>query len=354
MKIDKAEYRILVVEDNPGDFYLVDDYLKEHIQKPILTQAKDFKQLESMNMDQSFDYDIVLLDLSLPDINKEKLTEYFKPLFVKFPVIILTGYSDLEFSTKALSSGFSDYLVKDTITSLILYKSILYAIERHRFINSLRESEKRYMDLFHMSPAPMYVFDVKTLEFLDANEALISNYGYSKEELLSMDIKQIRPEEDIPLLENAIEETKDIGKHYFQKVFRHRKKDGTIIYVEIIKNPLEFNGRQASIILATDVTDKIEYIKAIQDQNAKLKEIAWTQSHIVRAPVARLMGLIDMFKSGNLDENEKSLFLDHILTTAKEVDEIISDIVVKSQLVMDFSKTYDNQVLFPKFPENKS
>src|SRR5690606_5724016 len=152
------------------------------------------------------------LDLSLPDVSKEELIKSSKE-FNQLPVIILTGYSDMDFAVNSLSQGVSDYLIKDMITPLILYKSVIYSIERHRFLQSLIASEKRYMDLFHLSPAPMWVYNLETLEFLDVNKAAVNNYGYTREEFMSMTLKDIRPSEDIQYLEEAVEQSR--GKHNF-------------------------------------------------------------------------------------------------------------------------------------------
>jgi len=71
------------------------------------------------------------------------------------PVIVLTGYSNLEFSIESLSAGVSDYLLKDELTSTLLYKSIVYSIERSAYSEKLKKSEKNYRHLFEFSPVPM-------------------------------------------------------------------------------------------------------------------------------------------------------------------------------------------------------
>ncbi|MCK0147104.1 PAS domain S-box protein [Arenibacter sp. F26102] len=78
-----------------------------------------------------------------------------------------------------------------------------------------------------------------------------------------------------------------------------------------------------------------EYSFNIEEQNKKFKEIAWTQSHIVRAPVARLMGIIELFKEDMLEFSEKEKMLDHILDSAHEIDDIINDIVQKSRSIIN-------------------
>jgi PAS domain S-box-containing protein len=83
-----------------------------------------------------------------------------------------------------------------------------------------------------------------------------------------------------------------------------------------------------------DITEKRQIQSAVEKQNEKLREIAWTQSHLVRAPLARLMGIIDLFHEDLVDDSEKKQMLDHIYSSATELDTIIKEIVSKSQSVI--------------------
>jgi signal transduction histidine kinase len=78
-----------------------------------------------------------------------------------------------------------------------------------------------------------------------------------------------------------------------------------------------------------DITEQINYIQAIEDQNTRLREIAWFQSHVVRAPLARIMGLTDLLKNAE-GETYYSELLAHILTSAQELDDVIRSIVIRS------------------------
>lgn len=338
MTLDKSNYNILVIEDNPGDFLLVEDYLQEHILRPTIKQAKKFSQARLLLEEGEATFDIILLDLSLPDIDKEDMIQEVYKITPQIPVIILTGFSDLDFATKSLSLGISDYLVKDTINSLVLYKSIVYALERHQFVTTLRASEKRYMDLFHLSPAPMWVFDHNTLHFLDVNEAAIQHYGYSKEEFLQMTLYDIRPYEDHAQLEEVIDMAQKGNSIKFYKTFsRHKRKDGSIIHADIVSNGIEYENIKAEIVMSTDITEKLQHLNAIASQNEKLKEIAWTQSHLVRTPVARMMGLIDLLKTGDIDSLEHDQILNYIYASAEEIDNVIKNVVDQTQSAIEVS-----------------
>jgi len=194
----------------------------------------------------------------------------------------------------------------------------------------LEESEKRYHELFHLSPLPMWVYDFETLNFLDVNRAAENSYGYSRDEFLNMTIRDIRPEEELLILERTV---RDNAKHDkpFQGTFLHLKKNGNLINAEIKTNLIIFNGRKAKLVVATDITERLLYINTIEQQNEKLKEIAWIQSHVVRAPLARILALTDLFNnSGRCKKLADADIITHVERSAKELDEIIREITVKS------------------------
>jgi len=118
--------------------------------------------------------------------------------------------------------------------------------------SALQESERLYRLMFESNPLPMWVYDARTLSFLAVNEASVRRYGYSREEFLAMTLRDIRPGEDVPLLEKSV----SILSKAFEDsgVWRHRKKDGTIMFVEIVSHELEFEERPARLVLANDVT----------------------------------------------------------------------------------------------------
>ena len=116
---------------------------------------------------------MIFLDLTLPDANSKQLVSEILPIAGDTPIIALTGYRDKDFSVKTLSLGISDYLIKDELNPSLLHKSIVYNIERKRISIELRESEKKYRNLFHFCPIPMWVFNPETFMFLNVNDAAI-------------------------------------------------------------------------------------------------------------------------------------------------------------------------------------
>lgn len=121
----------------------------------------------------------------------------------------------------------------------------------------LKSFAEQYRLLFEGNPMPLWVFDRDTLKFLAVNEAAIRHYGYSRDEFLAMTIADIRPEADIPKLMKSVSE-KVVGLSNAQ-LWRHKKKDGSVIDVEITSHPIDMGGKDAELILSRDVTEQRKY-----------------------------------------------------------------------------------------------
>ncbi len=123
----------------------------------------------------------------------------------------------------------------------------------------LQGSEERYRRLFHASPLPMWVFDEETLAFLAVNESAVRHYGYTADEFAGMTIRDIRPEQELPALADALKEARE---RFELGTWRHRKKDGTVISVEVRAHPITFSGRRARLVLVNDITER----RQLEDQ----------------------------------------------------------------------------------------
>ena len=142
---------------------------------------------------------------------------------------------------------------------------------------ALRESEWRYRLLFETNPQPMWVYDLETLSFLAVNEAAIHHYGYARDEFLLMTIQDIRPAEDIPQLLHKIAHLNPTSE-LSPSNWRHRKKDGTIIDVAITAHTLDFSGRHAALVLATDITERKQAEHALRESEEVFRSLAETVS----------------------------------------------------------------------------
>lgn len=142
---------------------------------------------------------------------------------------------------------------------------------------ALQESERHYRLLFDDNPAPMWVYDLKTLRFLAVNEAAVNRYGFSRNEFLAMTIKDIRPPETVPALEALLRE--DEGGRTKPRLTCHWTKEHVVMEVEITFSDLRFAGSPARLVLANDVTERrraeesLRLFRALMDQSKESIEV---------------------------------------------------------------------------------
>ncbi len=130
-------------------------------------------------------------------------------------------------------------------------------------------AEEQWRLLFVQNPHPMWVFDQESLAFLAVNEAAVANYGYSSEEFLSMTIEEIRPAEELPRLRESLTEPPTVRAPGY---FRHCRKDGRELDVEIRTQAITFNHRPARLVLAQDVSARVA-LEAVVRQSQKMEAV---------------------------------------------------------------------------------
>ena len=135
-------------------------------------------------------------------------------------------------------------------------------LERTEEIN---RSEKKYRNLFENNPMPMWVFDLATFKFLDVNEAAISHYGYSRREFLSMTALDIRSDEDKERFKKLDHAADGRAIDPNRGIWKHLKKDGTMIYVDIIVHEIFFEGKPARLVLSNDVTERMKMEEMLKE-----------------------------------------------------------------------------------------
>jgi DNA-binding NarL/FixJ family response regulator len=134
---------LLIVEDNAGDVLLIREYLAE--KQNISYDIKEAGSLETgLNLMSHHDFDLILLDLSLPDSTGLETVRQVVTRFPEIAVIILTGLQDEETALQAVRYGAQDYLEKQALSPVILHKAIAYAIERKKV---MQEKEDLLQDL---------------------------------------------------------------------------------------------------------------------------------------------------------------------------------------------------------------
>jgi len=260
-----APLRILVVEDNPGDIFLLKEFLRA-TDLAIESIFEASRLTEALTLLAAESIDLVFLDLSLTD--SFGLDSYIglSQQVQHLPVVLLTGLTDTNIALQALAMGAQDYLIKGDFDEKLLSRAIRYSMERKRNLEYLRESESRYRELFNSNPMPMWVFDFSTLRFLEANDAAIHHYGYSNEEFLSKTLADIRLHGDLGQLRREVDTMRLDGEVTQKGLLEHVLKNGDIIFVEVAWHKINYKSAPAILVLANDVTERILLENELNEQ----------------------------------------------------------------------------------------
>ncbi|TXD84095.1 response regulator [Subsaximicrobium wynnwilliamsii] len=315
---------VLIIEDNQGDFVLIEDYLLEKFKSIEIIHFTNFANSIDYLQNPKTKVSLILMDLHLPCLKGIELINTILAYNFHIPVVILTGYSDIDLAKKSLQIGVYDYLIKDEINPVILHKTIIYALNRSSFINQIEAEKSNYENLFNFSPQPTWLLDSKSLKIRNANDAAQKKYGYSLTQFLEMSFTQLFPIEEEELIKHKlISQEYELNSDHFT----HFLSNGEEIKVDIYFR--EINGRSTHglIVQSNDVSKTLQHISTIEVQNEKLRKIAWTQSHMVRAPLARILGIINVIEMEKMDADELLFYLKQLRVSGNEMDEIIRKIV---------------------------
>jgi len=239
--------------------------------------------------------------------------------------------------------------------------SIIDITERKQAEAALRASEAQYRQLFDSNPQPMWVFDVQTLAFLAVNAAAVLQYGYSRDEFLGMTVADIRPSEDAVRLRSYIA-NRQLGPRNAGR-WTHRRKDGSLLSVDIVSDSLHYGQRPALLVMAMDVTereqaeaaktrlnqelegyrDHLEELVAFRtaelatarqqadDANRAKSAFLANMSHEIRTPLNAIVGLNYLIRTGDITA-EQSARLDKIDSAGQHLLAIINDVLDLSKI----------------------
>jgi two-component system cell cycle sensor histidine kinase/response regulator CckA len=267
-----AVLRVLTAEDSEEDALLVERELRKGGFAVKITQVQDEAGMRAALENGTFD--LVLSDWSMPNFSALGALEVAKSHGQDVPFIVVTGTVGDEVAVQALRAGAHDYVAKDRLARLVpaVQRELREAESRRarrRAEEEVVKSTERYRAMFAASPLPMWLFDVDSLAFLEVNDAAVVHYGYSREEFLGLTLAEIRPSDDIATLRA------DIASHtdsHQPTLWRHRKKNGDVILVEIKAHDVVLEERSARLVLVNDVTDRVRAEEMLRKTEEQLRQ----------------------------------------------------------------------------------
>ena len=260
-----APLRVLVIEDSIADAELNLYELGRagfHCRPHIVTTREEF-----LAQFPRFPYDIVLADYNLPAWSGMEAFSAMRQAGREVPFILVTGLLGEEVAVESIRQGVTDCVLKDNLAHLPIV--VIRALEekslrdaRAFMVEALRQSEANSLFLFTNNPLPMWVFERKSLQILQVNNAALRHYGYERMAFLQMIVSDLHPPDEIPKLLAAFQGDPALVQG---GQWHHRMKNGTVIDVEMFLHQMDYSGSSAALVVALDITER----KRTEDERQK-------------------------------------------------------------------------------------
>lgn len=248
--------RILIVEDNPGDARLIEIMLRE-VGISDFVAAKAFTMREAFSLLTRSGYDLILLDLNLPDSTGLSTCGSFLTEFPHVPLVVLTGIDDRGIGEAAIKMGAQDYLVKGNFGEEAFARSLRFSIDRYQYNRQIKEDEERFHLIMENSNDLISIVDQEGY-FMTVSASFERTLGFSRNDLLKMKLTDLMCEEDAA----RISDLKNKGA----ATFRVRNSRGQVKYMDGYSNPIHWRNEDFVFTDWRDITDRIAYEEELRKE----------------------------------------------------------------------------------------
>lgn len=243
--------RVLLVEDNPGDARLLLELLRDTGARHVKIEHVD-RLNAALTRLESEDFDVLLLDLSLPDEQGLNTVVRAHACAPKIPIVVLTGLDDEALAVKAVRAGAQDYLVKGRVDGDLLARSMRYATERGRAIEALERREEHYRSLIENSQDLISIVNIDgTIRYVSPSHERI--LGYRLEELVGQNVLTFIHPDDAARVQAALLDPDNAAP--IESRYRH--KDGSWRAIESFsRNLSHLAGVNGVVINSRDISER--------------------------------------------------------------------------------------------------
>jgi PAS domain S-box-containing protein len=328
----------LLIEDDPDDVLLVKESLAE-VSLGRIKLAYTGRLSRGLLELSVRSYDVVLLDLNLPDSRGLETLKTVIKSYPKMPVVVLSGLADDATTIEAVRRGAQDYLVKGEISGPMLGRVLRYAIERKQAEGVLRTSEARYRALVETTPNGITLTDLDGKLVL-CNQQTASLHGYDNpEEMIGINVFDLVAAGDRPLATLNAQKTLIEGR-IANAEYTLLRKDGSRFPAEISAALLrDAVGAPAGFIgITRDTTERIRAMEAEKRLIKLREEFIASVSNDLRTPLFNLMGYLDLLTNGMV--NDADVQNEFLARGSKEANRLLGMV----NELLDFSLS-ENQSL---------
>jgi PAS domain S-box-containing protein len=328
---------VLLIEDDPDDVLLVKESLAEVSLGKIKLEYTGRLSRGLIEL-SSHSYDVILLDLNLPDSRGLDTVKTIVKSYPKIPVVVLSGLADEVITLEAVRRGAQDYLVKGEISGPMLVRVLRYAIERKQAEAILRESEARYRALVETTPNGITLTDLDG-KLLLCNQQTAALHGYENpEDLLGMNVFDLVLPSDRQLAEMNAQKTLNEGR-VINAEYTLVRKDGGRFPAEISAALLrDATGAPAGFIgITRDTTERLRALDAEKRLIKLREEFIASVSNDLRNPLFSLMGYVDLLRNGKMQDYD--LLNEYLFRASKDANRLLG--MVNELLDFSLSENQD-------------
>ena len=232
------------------------------------------------------------------------------------------------------------------VLALFIFRKIRVDLQHER--EERLSTEDKYKMLFDKSPLPKWIYDENTLRFLEVNNTAVEDYGFSRNEFLSMSIADIRPLEDLARLRADVAGVRNEPGAFRNGQWRHQKKNGEVIDVDVVAHAIEFEGHSARMVVVRDITEgrrheeqlkklNIDLAKRASElsaSNAELERFAYIASHDLQEPLRMVSSFLQLLQkryNGQLDARADQ-YIHYAVDGAERMKALIMDLLEYSRV----------------------
>ncbi len=341
----KGTPKILLVEDNPGDVKLMERLMKNaSFRHDLFVSDSLFEAFEQLKASH---FDLVLLDLSLPDSVGFKTLTTLLQAFPKTPVVVLTGVNNEIVGSQSVKAGAQDFLVKGQFDHKILGRSVRYAMQRHQVNLKLKESakalaisEKRFLEAQEIAKFGNWEMDIVSNQM---------TWGDELYRILGLQPRSITPSlsdylnfvhsKDRSAVEVFFEEASQKGKE--QKIEHRVIVDGRNIKYVALRAKIYFDEESERVVImgvVQDITERkiseqLQLEKSINKKATKLKEDALTDIGFhIRTPLSSIYNLLYVLEKSEQSRSDTEVIND-LKTSVADLSLMVNNLMNASLLV---------------------
>lgn len=299
--------RILLIEDNPTDSDLIKELLEEvsNINYELIIEITLCDGLLRVDTEK---FDILLLDLTLPDALGLETFKIAQLQIKHLPIIILSGRDDEEIILQAMKEGVQDYIIKGSYSGILLWRSIKHSIERHNLKQKIKESELKYRKLFDNAPDAISLLDSEG-NIIDCNSTYQKLIGYSFDEIYGTHVTEFLSEEGIATFKKRFLLLKQSGKEEIEVDIIHKTGRFIPVWRKCIGIFDEEDNFTGAILHTRDLTllkrNETELMKAQKLESLGI--LAGGIAHDFNNILTAILGNISLAEFELRDEKIKSL-----------------------------------------------